>query len=198
MYYKTFHYIIVAKGGIIMGITNEHLQTNSHTTFMMQQAQPIHTEDIMTLLVNTAKWFKANGSSQWNGLLEGIDSHRTEEAVARGDVFIATMNETIAGMVMLLKEPSAWDKNLWDLSDDEQNEAVYLHRLAINRDFANHQLGSALLTWCQQSIRFPEIQKIRLDCIADNPFLNRFYQTNGFVYVGEKDGYSLYEYKYEK
>lgn len=99
---------------------------------------------------------------------------------------------------MLFQEPSAWDKDLWNLTEEEPNQSVYLHRLAINRDFSKHQLGSELLHWCQEGIRFPGIDKIRLDCIADNLFLNRFYQENGFTYVGEKGGYSLYEYMYQK
>lgn len=174
------------------------IQTKSNEVFTMQQAMPLHTEEIIALLTNVAKWFQAKGSDQWSGLLQGIDSHNTKDAIRRGDVFIATEGEAIAAMVMLLQQPSAWDRNLWRLPEDDDNEAVYLHRLAIDRNYKNQQLGPAILQWCQQSIRFPGIQKIRLDCIANNDFLNHFYAANGFTYVGEKDGYSLYEYMYQK
>lgn len=70
--------------------------TATDTEFTMQQAKPLHTKDLMTLLVNTAQWFKANGSTQWSGLLEGIDTHRTEEAIERGDVFVATNGDAIS------------------------------------------------------------------------------------------------------
>lgn len=174
------------------------IQTNTNNIFKMQQATSVHTDEIMSLLMDAAKWFQSKGSDQWSGLLEGIDSHRTDEAVTRGDVFIATQDDVIAGMVMLLQQPSDWDRNLWDLAKEAENEAVYLHRLATNRAFQNQQLGKEIFQWCQDSIRFSGIQKIRLDCLANNPFLNDFYQSNGFIYVGEKDGYSLYEYMYKK
>lgn len=161
--------------------------------FTMVQAKIVDTEDVLSLLVETAGWFKDNGSTQWNGLLKGIDSHRADEAVQRGDVFVCKIDGEIAGMVMLLQKPSEWDRNLWVLHEEDPNEAIYLHRLAIRRKYAKHQLGEEILNWCKESIRFKGKDKIRLDCLASNEFLNAFYRRTGYTYVGEKEGYSLYE-----
>lgn len=161
--------------------------------FTMAQAQVEDTEDVLSLLMETAEWFKDNGSTQWSGLLNGIDAHRTEEAVGRGDVFICKVEAEVVGMVMLLQRPSAWDRNLWNLHEEQSNEAVYLHRLATRRKYANQQLGEEILNWCKDSIRFQGKDKIRLDCLADNEFLNAFYQRGGYTYIGENEGYSLYE-----
>ena len=170
------------------------MQTNHlKEQFKMAQAKVEDTGNILSLLIEMAEWFKDNGSTQWNGLLQGIDSHRTEEAILRGDVFICKAEEEIAGMVMLLQKPSEWDKNLWALQEEQPNEAIYLHRLAIRRKYAKHQLGEEILNWCKGSIRFEGKDKIRLDCLASNEFLNAFYRRTGYTYVGEKEDYSLYE-----
>lgn len=165
--------------------------------FTVAQAKVEDTENILSLLLETAKWFQENGSTQWNGLLHGVDSHQTADAIQRGDVFICKDQEEVAGMVMLLPNPSEWDRNLWALKEDFTNDAIYLHRLAISRKYAQHQLGEAILNWCQQSIRFEGKAKIRLDCVADNEFLNAYYRRAGYTYVGEEEGYSLFEYVIE-
>lgn len=173
---------------------NFTIQTNHlKEQFTMAQAKVEDTENVLSLLEETAEWFKDNGSTQWNGLLEGVDSHRTEEAIGRGDVFVCQVGTEIAGMVMLLQKPSEWDLNLWGLQEEQSNAAIYLHRLAIRRKYAKHQLGEEILNWCKQSIHFEGKDKIRLDCLASNEFLNAFYRRTGYTYVGEKDGYSLYE-----
>lgn len=156
--------------------------------FTMAQAKEEDTENVLSLLVETAQWFKDNGSTQWNALLQGIDSHGTAGAVQRGDVFICKDETEIAGMVMLLQKPSKWDQNLWALQEEQPNTAIYLHRLAISRKYAKHQLGEAILNWCKESIHFKGKDKIRLDCVASNEFLNAFYRRTGYTYVGEKRG----------
>lgn len=161
--------------------------------FMMEQARVEDTEQVLSLLVETAQWFKERGSTQWYALLEGVDSHRTAEAVQRGDVFVCKVADEVVGMVMLLQQPSEWDRDLWALQEDAANDAIYLHRLAIRRKYANEHLGEAILTWCQQSIRFEGKKKIRLDCVADNAFLNAFYRRKGYTYIGERAGYSMFE-----
>lgn len=161
--------------------------------FIMEQAQTPDSNEILDLLVETAKWLHSKGSTQWNALLQGIDSHNTEEAIERGDVFICKSEEEIAGMVMLLRLPSEWDRRLWGTEAHDDDEAIYLHRLAIRRKYANCNLGQSILNWCHQSVHFEGKSIIRLDCVANNKHLNTFYRQNGFTYIGEKDEYSLYE-----
>lgn len=56
--------------------------------FQAVQAQPEDTEEVLSLLAETASWLKSKGSSQWNALLQGEDSHDTPSAIRRGDVFV--------------------------------------------------------------------------------------------------------------
>ncbi|TFE22761.1 GNAT family N-acetyltransferase [Cohnella luojiensis] len=162
----------------------------------IRRAEPEDTQEIMRLLVNTAEWLLNKGSSQWNGLLRGEDSHNTPEAINRGEVFIFMQDSDIAGMVMLLRRPSTWDRELW--SGENDDSAIYLHRLAINRKFSGKEVGKRIMQWADTEVPTWDIPLIRLDCIANNQVLNDFYSKLGYELVG-KAANSLGTFsKYEK
>lgn len=171
--------------------TIQQAQINGSLT--MRIAQPDDTESVMALLLETARWLQSKGSDQWSGLLEGKDSHNTPEAIKRGEVFVAMDREQFAGMVILMKQPSEWDYSLWGDQAHPEDQALYLHRLAINREYANSGLGQAILRWCDSGIHCEGKRLIRLDCIASNPTLNAFYSGNGYSFVGTTGEFNIYE-----
>ncbi|PWW33155.1 MULTISPECIES: GNAT family N-acetyltransferase [Paenibacillus] len=173
----------------LFSITSDYINDE----FKALQAQPEDTEDVMSLLMETAEWLRSQGSSQWNALLKGEDSHHTAEAIQRGDVFVFKKGSDVAGMVILMSHPSAWDVHLWGSKAHAGDGALYLHRLAIRRKYAQSGLGRAILQWSSSGIQFEDKHIVRLDCGADNATLNAFYTRNGYTFVGETDGYSTYE-----
>lgn len=91
-----------------------------------------------------------------------------------------------------MQQPGEWDLRLW--GDGGHEGSVYLHRLAVRRDYAGGGLGTAIMDWALQGIDFPGKTRMRLDCIADNPGLNAFYLGLGYSFMGETDnGFCLYE-----
>lgn len=159
------------------------IQPRLDEEFTAVQAVPGDAPKIRELLLKTARWLQSRGSDQWSGLLRGEDSHRTPEAIDRGDVFVFKRGDDLAAMVMLLRKPSEWDLELW--GEPDAAGAVYVHRLAIDRDYAGQGLGGKVLDWVAEGIRFAGIDRIRLDCIASNPTLNAFYRRMGYTYVSE-------------
>lgn len=92
---------------------------------------------------------------------------------------------------MLPQEAREWDIQLWG---NEQPEAIYLHRLAIDRSVAGKNLGKEILNWVTEGIVFEGKNVIRLDCIATNESLNTFYREAGFTYRGTSDtGFNIYD-----
>jgi hypothetical protein len=183
----------LTEAGIAMNHIYNITQGHIHGSFIMKAAQEEDTPAVMNLLRETAEWLKSKGSSQWSGLLNGVDSHDTPNAIRRGDVFICWSGEIAAGVVMLLRQPSAWDYDLWGENAFPEDRALYLHRLAIKRQHSKSGLGQAILNWCDSGVRFEGKELLRLDCIADNPTLNTFYSGNGYAYKGEKGGFCIYE-----
>ncbi|MDR9852414.1 GNAT family N-acetyltransferase [Paenibacillus sp. VCA1] len=157
------------------------------------QARPEDKMAVNSLMVQAAAWLQGKGSKQWHELLAGEDRHGVAEAVDRGDVFIFKQGDALAGMVILQQHASAWDRALW--GNEGHESAVYLHRLCIDRAFAGRQLGSAILNWAVNGIRFPHKDRIRLDCIASVPALNSLYSGAGFESRGSAPDapFNLYE-----
>ncbi|PYE52350.1 GNAT family N-acetyltransferase [Paenibacillus barcinonensis] len=164
-----------------------------HDNFRAVQAGPEDTDDVQSLLLETALWLQSQGSSQWSALLDGEDSHNTPAAIRRGDVFIFKKEAEIAGMVILMQKPSPWDCKLWGDKAHALDGALYLHRLAIRRKYAHTGLGKSILLWSINGIKFEHKSLVRLDCGASNATLNAFYARNGFSFVNESDGFSMYE-----
>ncbi|MGF7048677.1 ribosomal protein S18 acetylase RimI-like enzyme [Paenibacillus sp. DS2015] len=158
-----------------------------------EQANPQDTEEVMELLILTAKWLHSQGSRQWSGLLEGQDSHNMAGCISQGEVFSFRQNNELVGVVILMQQPSPWDIDLWGESALDSRISIYLHRLAIKRTSAGQGLGKDILHWVEKDIEYNNKDRIRLDCIADNETLNRFYQRNGYTYIGEVKGYNKYE-----
>jgi hypothetical protein len=160
------------------------------------QAQPEDTEAVLQLLVRTAEWLKSKGSTQWNALLRGEDSHQTPEAIKHGEVYIFMQGSILAGMVMLMQRASAWDVELW--GDEGHASSIYLHRLNINREAAGTNLGEAIVHWADSGIHFAGKDRIRLDCIANNAKLNDFYKSCGYEFIGSASNPMGQFNKYEK
>ncbi|OPA79446.1 GNAT family N-acetyltransferase [Paenibacillus selenitireducens] len=159
-----------------------------------EQATTADTEAVMQLLKQTALWLLSQGSTQWSSLIDGEDVHGTANSIERGDVFIFRHVERgdLAGVVILLQQPSAWDLELW--GDRDPANAVFLHRLAINRNDAGTQLGEAIMNWASEGIRFEGKDVIRLDCIATNEKLFSFYTSLGYTHQGEHaSGFHIFE-----
>ncbi|MEN1985117.1 GNAT family N-acetyltransferase [Paenibacillus hubeiensis] len=161
--------------------------------FYIDRAHPDDTDAIMRMLVEIAEWLNSQGSSQWGVLLRGEDSHDTVGAIRRGDVFVVKQGDEVAGMVTLLRSPSEWDERLWGEQAGTEDGALYLHRLAVSRKYASVGLGKRILKWSSTGIWFENKDRVRLDCVAGNDTLNAFYARNGYTYLGENDGYSIYE-----
>ncbi|MBT9251445.1 GNAT family N-acetyltransferase [Bacillus halotolerans] len=154
-------------------------------------------EQITGLLVRTAEWLRDRGSDQWSGLLEGHDSHDIVGSIESGLVFVFQKDQELAGVVMLLPEPSEWDRTLW--GDEGHEESIYLHRLAVSRRFAGNGLGAEILTWTETGVEYPGKKRIRLDCVADNDALHSFYRRMGYEFKGsDASGFHLFEKELNK
>lgn len=172
---------------IINSWVNEHIHA--------EQAVTADTSAVMSLLRDTAIWLQSKGSTQWSQLLEGHDVHGMADSIQNGDVFLFKQkdSDTLAAVVMLLQQPSAWDRELWDDATVVE-DAIYLHRLALNRSEAGSGLGSKVMRWVENNISFPGKSRIRLDCIVGNEKLYHLYSQLGYVHQGiHTSGFHCFE-----
>lgn len=136
------------------------------------------------LILKKAKEFQAAGKSQWVKYLEPSRSDYVRHDLTNGSVFVYERDAQVVGAVSLIP-PTDWDVNLWDNPDG----AVYLHRLVTDSSIKGERIGERLMEYALSH----SPSTIRLDCVADNSFLNGYYPQFGFRYVGEREGFSLFE-----
>ncbi|GAB6992056.1 GNAT family N-acetyltransferase [Paenibacillus pini] len=169
--------------------------TNTHLNQEITAAMAVHDdhEAVNGLLLQTATWLKSIGSTQWNEILLGEDKHDIAGGISRREVFIFRQNDDQpVGVVILQPRANAWDRKLW--GEDGHESSVYLHRLAIHRDYAGQDLGSDILQWALTGIQFAGKDRIRLDCIAGHEKLNALYLRNGFTLIETTpNGFNTYE-----
>ncbi|MHA0856565.1 GNAT family N-acetyltransferase [Paenibacillus sp. CMAA1364] len=173
----------------------ESYQMNTCINSRVVSYQATHDDahDIMDILIGIARWLHSKGSNQWEGLLEGEDSHDMMGSISRGEVYVFKEKEVCVGTVILKQQASPWDEDLWGKHEEHLNDAVYLHRLAVSRDYNGKGLGEDILHWVEKDIQFKGKDRIRLDCIANNEHLNNYYPRHGYQYMGEVNGFSKYE-----
>jgi hypothetical protein len=84
------------------------------------------------------------------------------------------------------------DALYWPSAEDN---ALYLHRFAVRRDAAG--AGRHAVEWIVGEARRRGRDYIRLDCLADNPGIRRYYESCGLTSVDEtvidEVRFSLYE-----
>ncbi|WP_414839791.1 GNAT family N-acetyltransferase [Carnobacterium sp. TMP28] len=139
---------------------------------------------IKDILKQAAQWLQAKGSNQWSGILKGEDRHNTAQAIERGEVFIGKIGDQVAGLFVLWNQQSEWDEEFW--GKDSSDDYLYLHRLTVQRNFSNQGIAKQLLFEAKHYAKNKGNSAIRLDCIADNAYLNALYQNAGFTFVGKK------------
>ncbi|NOU88489.1 hypothetical protein GC102_22425 [Paenibacillus sp. LMG 31460] len=88
------------------------INPNIEGNYTVSVAKKEEADEIMSLLLDTAKWLQSKGF-QWDELLKGHDSHNTVGSIQKEEVFVSEHYNEIVGVVILKRQPSAWDYQLW-------------------------------------------------------------------------------------
>lgn len=132
------------------------------------------TDIVVGLLTEAALWLQSRGLPTWNPdtLLALMSA-----AVQRGEVYLARINDQPVGTVSIQwSDPMYWG--------ERPDDAGYIHKLAITRAAAGQRIGVQLLSRAERLIADQERPIARLDCHAENPTINRFYQAVGYQLRG--------------
>lgn len=125
-----------------------------------------------------AEWQQERGIDQWQvGEVSPAYFHRLVDS---GTLYMAERwDGRVVGMVTVV-----WsDDEIWDASDVS---AGYIHGLVVDRAFAGHGYGRLLLEWAERHILANGRRMARLDYVASNDALARYYAAAGYRVVGAK------------
>ncbi len=144
------------------------------------------------IIEEVAAWGAAAGMPSWSpGSFTGPGSvgvSRLRGDIASGGLYLIWRGDRPIGTLSLLdRDPVFWP--------DGGDAALYLHRFAVSRAAAG--AGRFAVEWCLSETRRRGRSHVRLDCLADNPGIRRYYERFGFTAVDEVEitgtRYSLYE-----
>jgi GNAT superfamily N-acetyltransferase len=98
--------------------------------------------------------------------------------VRRGDFYLARLDgEPVATLALQWSDPTFWG--------EQPDDAGYVHALAVRRAQAGRGLGARLLDWAEAEVVASGREFLRLDCLARDHGLRRYYEGQGFEPRGE-------------
>jgi GNAT superfamily N-acetyltransferase len=138
-------------------------------------------DDVQTVIElrdDAARWMQARGIEQWEP--GEVPASYFEQRVAEGAVWLLRRDDQLLGTVMV-----SWsDPGIWG---SDQGQAGYIHGLVIDQQLAGQGVGRQLLHWAEAHIAGSGRQVARLDCVAVNQRLRRYYEDADYRQVGTKD-----------
>lgn len=142
---------------------------------------PAELADLPRLLkfrTDAADWLADLGSDQW---AEPFPTNLIAASIRRGEVFLVkeSPGADAAATVTLDREA---DDLLWTEAERAE-EALYVHKLTVDRAFAGQRLGERILDWAGDQAVRRGATWLRLDAWTSNARLQRYYQELGFKHV---------------
>lgn len=171
--------------------TASRLEYRWHAKLDIRRAVLADAEEIRGLLVDAAQWIqRTKGLIQWRA--ERFTRAYVVDMINRYEVFVAHMDSVPVGCFSV-----QWgDEEIW--GDQSHENAGYVHRLTVSRNCQGMGIGTRLLNWAEDYIKDQGKSWLRLDCMADNLALNRYYAREGFAFCGRYDGQGYSAHLYER
>jgi ribosomal protein S18 acetylase RimI-like enzyme len=145
----------------------------------MRLAHPEQLALVIDLLTEVSGWLVARGIAQWPSPPEPELHHLMPGEIAAGELYLAWLAEDEEAAGLLCFE---WHyPRLWP---EDPDGAGYVHSLAVRPRFQSREVGAAMLRWAAEQVGDRRPGYLRLDCVADNWNLLRYYERLGFRYRG--------------
>ncbi len=165
--------------------------------FLVRKAEPSDLASVLFLLQQAGRWLQTKNTTQWDYYVTDLQENTEEvsDSIDRVNTYIVESdNGECVASITLEMAPTGWDRSIWG-DDAKKDDAVYLHRIVVNRKFAGKEVGSDLIKWAVERAKEKGKKRIRFDCLARNVGLNRYYQK-WYRRVGIADIYGQHS-KYE-
>lgn len=162
--------------------------------YAVRKATKDDAKEVFQILRNAASWLNEKNINQWEHLHNDVEINEIMEDIVEDITYIVeNKNTDIVAVFNFSPNQNPWDIEMWGKREDK---AFYLHRFAVHQEHHHKQIGKRTLEWMINSYQVNN-SYIRLDCIGNNPVLNKFYQRAGFQFMGHVgeagDQFSLYE-----
>ena len=123
------------------------------------------------------RWLAQKGSDQWSTNTEAKTRTNIMCSIERGECWIAEVEGAAVGMITVdeYADPEFWTE------PDRPNDALYVHRMVVDRSAAGQGVDTKLLDWAESLAAARGRKWLRLDAWRTNEPLHAYYQRQGFA-----------------
>jgi ribosomal protein S18 acetylase RimI-like enzyme len=130
---------------------------------------------VLAILREAADWLSARGNPPWNHWYMDVGERILRERLENHEVSLFERDSSPVGTLTIQwSDPEQWGERGLD------DRAGYIHGIAITRSVGGMRVGEQLLQWAVETIAARGRQFARLDAIASNAVLCRYYEQRGF------------------
>ncbi|HEY9291702.1 MAG TPA: GNAT family N-acetyltransferase [Microlunatus sp.] len=138
---------------------------------VVRRAEEDDLEAVIGVLDDAAARLRAAGVDQWP---DRFEAESIRPAILAGETWLGFLDDRPVATVTI-----DWQDPIWP----DDGEAGYCHRLASVSGVAG--AGSALFDWAEDHVRAHDRSMMRLDCVAANRRLRRYYEDRGYRHQGD-------------
>jgi len=143
------------------------------------RAESADHDAVITILREAADWLSARGNTQWKHWHMDVGERMLRDRLEHHEVYLVSRGAVPVGTLTI-----QWsDFETWGKRGDD-GSAGYIHAIAIKRNIAGMRVGEQLLEWAVETIAARGRRFARLDAMASNAALCRYYEQRGFRPLG--------------
>jgi GNAT superfamily N-acetyltransferase len=149
------------------------------TDLRIRRATVDDVKGLLDLYEAARRWLIGRGIDQWANNTREKMHPRFMQSIAQGECYVAEDDGGLVGMVTVdeYADPEFWR------AEDQPADALYVHRMVVDRSRAGKEIGAALLEWSAKLAASKGRRWLRLDAWRTNAALHRYYQRQGFAPV---------------
>lgn len=146
---------------------------NSTTTYRVENATPDDLPFICELFEQAIAFQKSHNYIGWNN----YDTNFIRKDIDKKLLFKILQEQNIICIFSICFN----DHLIW--REMEKGDAVYLHRIILNRAFTGRKAFERVLDWAVQFAQENGLRCIRMDTWADNSKIIDYYKSYGFQFI---------------
>lgn len=128
---------------------------------------------VLKLFEQAIQYQKENNYIGW----QSMDRKFIEGDIDRGLLYKVVSNDRTLGVFCVCFS----DQLIW--RNKEKGDAIYLHRIVLNREYPDSKMFATVLEWAIKRARNQNLRYVRMDTWAANTKLIGYYQKYGFQFI---------------
>ncbi|MGH7780421.1 MAG: GNAT family N-acetyltransferase [Candidatus Binataceae bacterium] len=145
----------------------------------IDRATSVDFDSVMAILREAADWLTARGNPQWQHWYMDFGERILRDRLEHHEVYLFRLDTAPVGTLTI-----QWsDSDVWGERGID-GLAGYIHGIAITRKVGGMGVGERMLKWAIDAIGGRGRRFARLDAMASNEQLCRYYEERGFRRLG--------------